>query len=94
MELTEETKRAFLQLVVEKATTACWSWAGDHMQTFGHCFAAKKLIALCTNYGLAMFLPISMSITNARTLPALILGTLSRFRQRHTGHCMQPSIKR
>src|SRR6516164_3120820 len=42
MELTEETKRAFLQLVVEKATTACWSWAGDHDADFRPLFRGEK----------------------------------------------------
>jgi hypothetical protein len=30
MRLTEYAKRQFLKLVVEKDTTACWSWAGEH----------------------------------------------------------------
>ena len=55
------------------------------MLTFGHCFAVKKLIVSCTNYGLAMLLPAFMCITNARTLPALTLDTLSRFRQKIRG---------
>src|SRR5262249_29836322 len=42
MKLTEDTKRAFLQLVVEKGTTACWSWAGDHDADFRPVFRGEK----------------------------------------------------
>jgi len=28
--VTVQSKREFLQLVVEKETTKCWSWIGDH----------------------------------------------------------------
>ena len=28
--MTEQGKREFLKLVVEKETTKCWSWSGDH----------------------------------------------------------------
>lgn len=28
--MTEQTKRDFFQLVVEKETTRCWSWIGEH----------------------------------------------------------------
>ena len=28
--MTVQSKREFLQLVVEKETTKCWSWIGDH----------------------------------------------------------------
>jgi hypothetical protein len=40
--LAEHTKREFLRLVVEKDTTACWSWAGDHDEHFRPVFRGEK----------------------------------------------------
>jgi hypothetical protein len=42
MNLTEYTKREFLRLVVEKDTTACWSWAGDHDEDLRPVFRGEK----------------------------------------------------
>jgi HNH endonuclease len=42
MKLTEDTKHAFLQLVVEKSSTACWSWAGEHDADFRPLFRGEK----------------------------------------------------
>jgi hypothetical protein len=42
MNMTEDTKREFLRLVVEKDTTACWSWAGDHDEDLRPVFRGEK----------------------------------------------------
>jgi hypothetical protein len=42
MNLTENTKQEFLKLVVEKETTACWSWSGDHDADFRPVFRGEK----------------------------------------------------
>jgi hypothetical protein len=40
--VTEQSKREFLQLVVEKETTKCWSWMGDHDADHRPVFRSEK----------------------------------------------------
>jgi HNH endonuclease len=42
MNLTKQTAREFLLLVVEKETFACWSWAGDHDADLRPVFRGEK----------------------------------------------------
>jgi hypothetical protein len=42
MKLTEDTKHAFWRLVVQKGTTACWSWAGEYDADCRPLFRSEK----------------------------------------------------